>query len=68
MSNRKLKYVCPVCRGANVQRDALAEWNERNQAWEMTCQLENYECGDCGHEADRDDFEQEVEPELELTQ
>ena len=40
-------YVCRTCRGANIARDAWAEWDAEAQAWVLGAVFDHTHCHDC---------------------
>jgi hypothetical protein len=50
--SQKIRVVCSVCGSLNVTRDALARWSEPEQKWEVSGELDNTDCDDCGEERD----------------
>lgn len=44
--NKTRKEVCPNC-GAQVQRDALVEYNPSTQTYEIVAVLDNATCSKC---------------------
>jgi len=47
-----VKMKCPSCGSANVAKDALAQWDENSQSWEICGTFENESCLDCEAEGD----------------
>lgn len=46
----RIKYTCKHCGGTNVTMDCVARWNVDAQKWEMSAELDNTDCDDCGGE------------------
>ena len=44
---RKIK-VCSHCLSSNVTQDALSRWSVEDQKWELSGELDNTDCDDCG--------------------
>jgi hypothetical protein len=51
----KIRIICSECGGANVRRDAWAEWNEQHQRWELGTVFDQGFCEDCGVEVTLDE-------------
>lgn len=49
---KPIAYYCKECGGTNVVRDAVAEWNEFGQCWDMIDVQDYATCHDCGAEGD----------------
>lgn len=46
----RIRVCCSTCGSVNVTRDALARWSEELQQWEISSELDNSDCDDCGGE------------------
>jgi hypothetical protein len=46
----KVDYICNVCGGSTVTRDAWAEWNAEAQAWVLGAAYDYAFCHDCQKE------------------
>lgn len=45
-----IKMICLKCGSENVTRDGLLKWSVPDQVWEMSAELDNTQCDDCGAE------------------
>lgn len=43
----KIRLTCPNCLTDEVRADALAEWDEENQKWDLVTTYETFSCGNC---------------------
>lgn len=48
--------VCPHCQSENITRDGLLRWSPTLQAWEMSSELDNMTCDDCGEDLEFADW------------
>lgn len=48
--------VCPYCQSENITRDGLLRWSTTLQAWEMSSELDNMTCDDCGEDIESADW------------
>jgi len=46
----RIKIVCAKCGSENVTRDTLARWSVADQKWEVSSELDNFDCDDCCNE------------------
>lgn len=47
---KRLTYVCNMCSGKVVTRDAWAEWDEQEQEWVLGAAYDYAFCHDCEKE------------------
>lgn len=45
----RINLVCDNCGSCKIVRDSTAEWNVRNQRWELAGLLDDVTCNSCGH-------------------
>lgn len=64
LTNR-VRIVCGACGSDSVMRDAWAEWNTENQAWELGQVFDAGHCDNCDGEARL--VERPVRPVYEVT-
>jgi hypothetical protein len=43
----RVRLVCPECGSEDIRRDALAYWDDVNQAWALCGTLDEGSCNDC---------------------
>jgi hypothetical protein len=53
----KVWMVCNVCGSRDVTRDAIVRWDEENQEWGFSSELDNTDCNNCSGEAHLDEVE-----------
>ena len=44
----KYKTVCSNCGSLDVTRDAIVQWDEFHQIWDLVTIYDNGDCHDCG--------------------
>jgi ribosomal protein L37AE/L43A len=47
---KREQYVCAECGGLNVEKDAWAVWNVKEQKWELEDVYDQAYCKDCDGE------------------
>lgn len=65
MTGRTVKYVCNMCGGDTVTRDAWAEWDVDTQDWVLGAAYDYAFCHDCEEETRL--MEVKLEGELSAT-
>lgn len=56
-TGKRVTFVCNMCGGKTVTRDAWAEWNEREQRWVLGEAYDYAFCHDCEAETKLVDIE-----------
>jgi hypothetical protein len=51
-----IDFVCAACKGKNVKRDAWAQWDPRNQFWEVKSIHDQAYCDDCDEETNLEEI------------
>jgi len=50
MPRKRVTYICNMCGGKTVTRDAWAEWDEDSQEWVLGAAYDYAFCHDCQDE------------------